>query len=99
VKVAFTAWGWTEKRSGAKGISLTLESLQVLDLVPYERVDAASAFGEEEGYVAETPAAQTPFSAEPEPQSMAEKIKARAAQVRAEAPAALAQADDDDVPF
>ena len=99
VKVAFTAWGWTEKRSGAKGISLTLESLQVLDLVAYERVDAASAFGEEDGYVAETPAAQTPFEAEPEPLSMAEKLKARAAQVRAEAPAVLAQADSDDVPF
>jgi len=97
--VAFTAWGWTEKRSGAKGISLTLESLQVLDLVAYERVDAASAFGEEDGYVTETPAAQTPFEAEPEPLSMAEKLKARAAQVRAEAPAVLAQADSDDVPF
>lgn len=101
VKVAFTAWGWTEKRSGAKGISLTLESLQVLDLVAYERIDAASAFGEEEGYVANTPAAQTPFAAEEPapPQSMAEKLRARAAQVRAEAPAALAQADDDEVPF
>jgi hypothetical protein len=30
---------------------------------------------------------------------MAEKLKARAAQVRAEAPAVLAQADSDDVPF
>jgi hypothetical protein len=101
VKVAFTHWGWTEKRSGAKGISLTLESLQVLDLVPYERVDASSAFGEEEGYVAETPAAQTPFAAEPEaaPMSMAEKLRARAAQVRAEAPGVLAGADAEDIPF
>lgn len=101
VKVAFTAWGWTEKRSGAKGISLTLESLQVLDLVAYERIDAASAFGEEEGYVAETPAAQTPFAAEEsaQPQSMAEKLRARAAQVAAEAPQALAQADAEEIPF
>lgn len=101
VKVAFTHWGWTEKRSGAKGISLTLESLQVLDLVPYERVDASSAFGEEEGYVAETPAAQTPFAAEPEaaPMSMAEKLRARAAQVRAEAPGVLAGADAEEIPF
>jgi hypothetical protein len=30
---------------------------------------------------------------------MAEKIKARAAQVRAEAPAALAQANAEEVPF
>ncbi len=101
VKVAFTAWGWTEKRSGAKGVSLTLESLQVIDLVPYERVDAASAFGEEEGYVTETPAAQTPFQAdEPaQPMSMAEQIRARAAQVKAEAPAALAAADAEEIPF
>jgi len=101
VKVAFTHWGWTEKRSGAKGISLTLESLQVLDLVPYERVDASSAFGEEEGYVAETPAAQTPFAAEPEaaPMSMAEKLRARAAQVAAEAPGVLAGADAEEIPF
>lgn len=101
VKIAFTAWGWTEKRSAAKGISLTLESMQVLDLVPYERIDAASAFGEEEGYVAETPAAQTPFAAEEpaQPVSMADKLRARAAQVQAEAPQALAQADADEVPF
>lgn len=101
VKVAFSAWGWTEKRSGAKGISLTLESLQVIDLVSYERLDAASAFGEEEGYVAETPAAQTPFATEEpaEPMSMAEQIKARARQVAAEAPAALAKADAEEIPF
>lgn len=99
VKVAFTHWGWTEKRSGAKGISLTLESLQVLDLVAYDQVDTTSAFGEEEGYVAETPAAQTPFAAEPEPLSMAEKIKARAAQVRAEAPGVLAAASAEEAPF
>lgn len=101
VKVAFTAWGWTEKRSGAKGISLTLESVQVIDLVPYERVDAASAFGEEEGYVAETPAAQTPFASEEpaQPMSMSEQLRARAAQVAAEAPAALAKADADEIPF
>ena len=101
VKVAFTAWGWTEKRSAAKGISLTLESVQVIDLVPYERIDAASAFGEEDGYVAETPAAQTPFAAEEPPaeMSIAEKIKARAAQVRAEAPAVLAAVDEEEVPF
>lgn len=102
--MAFSAWGWTEKRSGGKGISLNLESLQVIDLVPYEKVDVTSAFAGEDGYVVETPAAQTPFTAEGlgkpvTPVSMAEKLCARVQQVAAEAPAVLARASAEELPF
>jgi hypothetical protein len=55
VKVAFSVWGWEDK-FGKKGVSLSFEALQVLDLVPYERKDPGDAFGVENGYVAETPA-------------------------------------------
>ncbi len=49
VKVGFTHYGWSRK--DGVGISLQLESLQVIDLVPYEGIDPTGGFGEEEGYV------------------------------------------------
>ena len=87
IKVAFSPWKW-EGPSG-KGMSLELESIQVLDLVSYSKDDVADAFGVEDGYVLETPAAQTPFEAEAPaactPPSFAEQLKQRAAEVKAEA--------------
>lgn len=92
VKVAFTPWSWSTQTG--KGMSLELESVQVLDLVPYAKPDPVAAFEEEDGYVAETPAAQTPFQQEAAPSSFADQLKARAAAVAAEA-AGL----EEDLPF
>lgn len=78
VKVAFSCWGWSGP--SGKGMSMELESLQVLELVSYDKPAAADAFAEEDGYVVETPA--------PAPEkelSFAEKLKARAAEVQSEA--------------
>jgi hypothetical protein len=98
IKVAFSPWKW-EGPSG-KGMSLELESVQVLDLVSFTKGDVADAFGEEDGYVVETPAAQAPFEAEAPaascaPPSFADQLKKRAAEVKAEAAAVLA----DEIPF
>lgn len=93
IRVAFGHYDWD---ISGKGITLRLEMVQVLDLVEYTA--GSDPFQEEEGYTL-PPQVETPFASEPEPLSMAEKIKARAAQVRAEAPAALAQANAEEVPF
>lgn len=100
VKVAFSAWGWEDK-FGKKGVSLSFEALQVLDLVPYERREPGEAFGVENGYVVDTPADSftNPVKENEEALTPSQRIQRRAAQVRAEAPAALAQADEDEVPF
>ena len=100
VKVAFSAWGWEDK-FGKKGVSLSLEALQVLDLVAYERTAPADAFGVENGYVVDTPADSFTNSVKEneEPLTPSQRLQQRAAQVKAEAPAALAQADADEVPF
>jgi len=100
VKVAFSAWGWEDK-FGKKGVSLSFEALQVLDLVPYERKDPGDAFGVENGYVAETPADAftNPVQEKAEALTPSQLIQQRAAQVRAEAPGVLAAADDEEVPF
>jgi len=92
VKVAFSPWPWSGP--SGKGMSLELESLQVLDLVPFEKPPAADAFDEEDGFEVETPESSTPFAAEPEPQGFAAQLKARAAQVMAEA-----KDLEEDVPF
>lgn len=95
VKVAFSCWGW-ENQIRQKGVSLWLDAVQVLDLVPYERVSAADAFGVENGYVVETPAAAFP-AAEPaaaQPMSMSERLRQRSMQVAAEA-----QAIEEEIPF
>lgn len=96
VKVAFSAWGWEDK-FGKKGVSLSFEALQVLDLVPYERTAPADAFGVENGYVVDTPAEA--FTGGEEALTPSQRLQQRAAQVKAEAPAVLAQADADEVPF
>jgi hypothetical protein len=92
VKVAFSPWAWSGP--SGKGMSLELESLQVLDLVPFEKADAADAFSEEDGYEVATPESETPFAAEPEPQGFSAQLRARAAQVMAEA-----KDLEEDVPF
>jgi hypothetical protein len=100
VKVAFTAWGWEDK-FGKKGVSLSFEALQVLDLVPYERKAPADAFGVENGYVVDTPADSFTDQVQEKAEALtpSQRIQQRAAQVAAEAPAALAQANADEVPF
>lgn len=90
IKVAFTPWPWSGP--SGKGMSLELESVQVIELVGYSKEAVESVFGEEEGYVVDTPAAAVPFNDEP---TFAEKLKARAAEVQAEAADVLAE----EVPF
>jgi hypothetical protein len=93
IKVAFTPWGW--EMAGAKGMSLELEQVQVLELVEYAGRDA-DPFAEEDGYVVETPAAQSAFEKEEEPEaeSFAAKLRARAAEVQAESADVL-----EEIPF
>ena len=100
VKVAFSAWGWEDK-FGKKGVSLSFEALQVLDLVPYERTAPADAFGVENGYVVETPADSFTNQVQEKAEALtpSQLLQRRAAQVASEAPAALAQADAEEVPF
>ena len=82
IKVAFSPWKW-EGPSG-KGMSLELESIQVLDLVSYDPEGTTDLFGEEDGYVLDTPEAQLPFQQE-EPTGFAAQLRARAAEVQAAA--------------
>lgn len=91
VKVAFTAWGWEDK-FGKKGVSLSLEGVQVLDLVPYERINPADAFGEENGYVLDTPA--NAFAEEKKEEQLipSQRIQRRAAEYSNEY-------DDEEAPF
>ena len=93
IKVAFSPWKW-EGPSG-KGMSLELESIQVIELVSYSAEDVVDAFAEEDGYVVETPAAATPFEKEEEPTGFAAQLRARAAEVQAEAGQALTE----EIPF
>ena len=96
VKVAFSAWGWEDK-FGKKGVSLSLEAIQVIDLVEYERKDPGDAFGVETGYVADAKA--DAFTEDDSDLSPSQRLQRRAAQVAAEAPAALAAADAEEIPF
>lgn len=48
-KVAFTWWTWKDEYN-KDGISLNLEGVQVLELVPYGGFNAEDTFPEEEGY-------------------------------------------------
>ena len=88
----------TGRGFGKKGVSLSFEALQVLELVPYERTAPGDAFGVEKGYVVDTPADSF---ADPVKENFEEALtpRQRAAQVRADARAALAQADDEEAPF
>jgi hypothetical protein len=95
-KVAFDPYGWDSPTArGAKGMSLWLNMLQVIELVPYARATPEDTFEEEEGT---TFAAETPFANEapaPEqPMSIAERLRQRGAQVAAEA-----QGIDEEIPF
>lgn len=94
IKVAFSPWGW--EMAGAKGMSLELEQVQVLELVEYAGRDA-DPFAEEDGYVVSTPAAQSAFEKEEEPPagSFAAQLRARAAEVQAESAEVLAE----EIPF
>lgn len=97
IKVAFQAFPW--EMAGAKGMSLDLAAVQVLELVEYAR--DVDPFEEEDGFTLPAEVEEAPFDTEaaPEPTGFAAQLRARAAQVQAEAGAALAQADADDVPF
>lgn len=91
VKVAFSVWGWEDK-FGKKGVSLSFDALQVLDLVPYAHKDPADAFGVENGYVAETPADAftEKDKAKEEPLTPSQRLKQKAAAVAD---------DDEEMPF
>ena len=98
IKVAFSPWKWGGP--SGKGMSLELESIQVLELVSYDPEGSVDLFAEEDGYVLDTPAAQAPFQqevvvTEDAPTGFAAQLRARAAEVQAEA----AQVMADEVPF
>lgn len=97
-KIAFEPIGWDSRKArGTKGMSLWLTMLQVVELVPYERVKPEDVFEEEEGtsFGPETPFADEAPAAAPAPMSAAERLRQRAAQVANEAPGL----DDSEVPF
>jgi len=100
VKVAFSTWGW-EDRFGKKGVSLSFEALQVLDLVEYAHTPPADAFGVENGYVINTPADSFTNQVQEKAEALtpSQLLQRRAAQVASEASAWLARADEDEVPF
>ncbi len=83
VKVAYSCWGWEDK-FGKKGVSLSLEAVQVLDLVAYEQRNPADAFGEENGYVVDTPANAFTGSSDDESLSPSQRIQRRAAELQQE---------------
>ena len=92
VKVGFSYYGWARK-DGA-GISLQLESLQVIDLVPYEGIDPTGGFGEEEGYAVPEAEATAGFSNETpaaasKPASFSDRFRGNAA----------AAIGDEEIPF
>lgn len=102
VKIKFSAYGWDAVTGTGRGLSLWLEALQVVDLVPYEARDMAEGFDEVEGgYVADTStegferheAPATAPAPEAKPLTLAQKLAARAAQVEEE------KAAEDEVPF
>lgn len=97
IKVAFSPWGW-EDMTGRKGISLSLEAVQVLDLVPYEGKDPRDAFDEEDGYVADTKAAAFPEEKQDEAAlTPSQRIQRRAAEQAAWASAQ--SQEDEEIPF
>ena len=106
-KIAYSFYGWDSPTTrGAKGLSLWLEMVQVIDFVPYARASAEDAFEEEEGYEVEEQADHGTFVVElpgPAPAAPAaaltpsQRLQQRAAQVAAEAQQGFA--DDEDIPF
>lgn len=91
VKVAFSVWGWEDKFN-KKGVSLSFEALQVIDLVPYERLDASQLFQDEDGYVADKTA--DAFGTDDSALPPSQRLQRRAAQT-----AAKAAELDEEVPF
>ena len=105
-KVAYSFYGWDSPTTrGAKGLSLWLEMVQVIDFVPYQRASAEDAFEEEEGYEVEDVGSKTPFTDElmkPAPEAApaaaltpSQRLQQRAQQVAAEGP----DLEDSEVPF
>ena len=107
-KIAYSFYGWDSPTTrGAKGLSLWLEMVQVIDFVPYQRASAEDAFEEEEGYEVEAQA-ETPFADEaPKPAPAApaaaltpsQRLQQRAAQVAAEAAERDWEPSEEEVPF
>lgn len=97
IKVAFSPWGW-EDMTGRKGISLSLEAVQVLDLVPYEGKDPRDAFDEEEGYVADPRAAAFDEEKPEDTLTPSQRIQRRAAE-QADWAAKQRPGDDEEIPF
>jgi len=107
-KVAYSFYGWDSLTvRGAKGLSLWLEMVQVIEFVPYARASAEDAFEEEEGYEVEEQA-ETPFADEaPKPAPAApaaaltpsQRLQQRAAQVAAEAAEGDWGPSEEEVPF
>jgi hypothetical protein len=102
-RIKFSPYGWDAVTGTGRGLSLWLEALQVIDLVPYESRDMAEGFDDVEGgYVADTstdgferhdaPAAAPAPAAEAKPMTLAQKLAARAAQVEEEKA-------EDEIPF
>jgi hypothetical protein len=94
VKVAFSVWGWEDK-FGKKGVSLSFEALQVLDLVEYLRKDPGDAFGVENGYVADTPANAFTEDKKEEELTPSQRIQRRAAELQNES----LYDDEEEAPF
>lgn len=92
IKVAFSTYPW--EMGGGKGMSLELEQVQVLELVSYASAET-DPFQEEDGYVVETTASTTAFEREEEDGGFSAKLRARAAEVQAEAGDAI----KNDMPF
>ena len=89
-KVAFDPYGWDSPTArGAKGMSLWLNMLQVIELVPYARATPEDTFEEEEGT---TFATTTPFADE-KPMSESEKLRLKFGNPPSEPD------DDSDIPF
>lgn len=98
IKVAFSPWGW-EDMTGRKGISLSLEAVQVLDLVPYESMDPRDAFDEEDGYVADPRAAAFDEEKPEDTLTPSQRIQRRAAEQAAWASKVDNFDDDEEAPF
>ena len=90
-RVAFDPYGWDSPTTrGAKGMSLWLNMVQVIELVPYARATPEDTFEEEEGT---TFAPQTPFANEaPAPMSESEKLRLKYGNPPSESA-------DDEIPF
>ncbi len=100
-KIAFDPYGWDSPTArGAKGMSLWLNMVQVINLVPYERATPEDTFDEEEGTSFAPAAPETPFQEEEPaaPMSMAARMRLRSMQVAKEA-AETGFPTDEEIPY